>query len=235
MPPLLCDLWCLLAPGDGERRKVRSDMDPEDDCLLSCCVGSGSGTCGARVCEGPLFLPLTDEDTDAVRRMVRFVWTSATLVGVVGRALRAAAAAAALSELVLGEWRVPVKAVRAADAAEELVLEAGSGYWRVRVSLGWPPGRVGSEGSGTSLQPQPFARLRRSLVHLSAMQDAEIVTTHVTACQVYAAKGINTEDRNGRRTGFGGRCFLDPNMIYYRAVHMLHIVEGCGMVSEFRR
>lgn len=35
-----------------------------------------------------------EEDMDALRRMVRLVWTSETLVGVVGRARRAAAAAA---------------------------------------------------------------------------------------------------------------------------------------------
>lgn len=28
-----------------------------------------------------------------------------------------------------------------------------------------------------------------------------------------------------RRTGLGGRCLLDPNMIHYRVVRMQHIVE----------
>lgn len=58
---------------------------------------------------------------------MRFVWMPATLVGVVGRARRAAAAAAALREPVLESRRVPEKAVRAADAADGLALEALSG------------------------------------------------------------------------------------------------------------
>lgn len=36
VPPLLSDRWwCVAAPGDGDLRKVRSVMDPEDEFLLS--------------------------------------------------------------------------------------------------------------------------------------------------------------------------------------------------------
>lgn len=94
-------------------------MEPEDDCLLR----------PGRLLPAPglASAPLTDEEMDALRRRVRFVWTSATLVGVVGRALRAAAAAAALSEGVDDLRRVSVKAERAADAAEGFAVEALSG------------------------------------------------------------------------------------------------------------
>lgn len=71
-------------------------------------------------------LPLREDETEALRRLVRFVWTSATLVGVVGRARRAAAAAAALRELEESR-REPVKAVRAADAADGFAVEELSG------------------------------------------------------------------------------------------------------------
>ncbi len=64
--------------------KVRSVMDPE--LPLLCKPGRGSGS------EEAL------DDTDALRRTVRFVCTSATLVGACGRALSAAAAAAEESE-----------------------------------------------------------------------------------------------------------------------------------------
>lgn len=53
---------------------------------------------------------------DALRRRVRFVWTSATLVGVMGRARRAAAAAAAERE-VLESWRRKTAAAAAWAAA----------------------------------------------------------------------------------------------------------------------
>lgn len=49
-----------------------------------------------------LDLPLSRlpiDETEGLRRAARFDWTSATLVGVVGRALRAAAAAADESEV----------------------------------------------------------------------------------------------------------------------------------------
>lgn len=68
-----------------------------------------------------MLLP-ADEDRDALLRAFLLVWTSATLVGVVGRALRAAAAAAALSEAVLDSRRV--KAEMAAVAALGFAVEA---------------------------------------------------------------------------------------------------------------
>lgn len=111
IPPLLRDL-CGCAPGDGDRN-VRSVMDPELPFLLSCSPG--------RAEVSGVLLP-ADEDRDALLRVVLFVWTSATLVGVVGRALRAAAAAAALSEAVLDSRRV--KAEMAAVAALGLAVEA---------------------------------------------------------------------------------------------------------------
>jgi hypothetical protein len=61
----------------------------------------------------------------ALRRRVRLVWTSATLVGVMGRARRAAAAAADESELdVFGSRRV--KADAAAVAAFGFAVAAVS-------------------------------------------------------------------------------------------------------------
>lgn len=90
-------------------------MDPELDCRLS-----WGCWCSRSV------LPLREDETEALRRLVRFVWTSATLVGVVGRARRAAAAAAALKELEEPR-RAPVKAVRAADAADGFAVEEFSG------------------------------------------------------------------------------------------------------------
>lgn len=71
-------------------------------------------------------MPLLDDETEALRRLVRFVWTAATFVGVVGRARKAAAAAAALRELVEVR-RAPVKAERAADAADGFAVEEFSG------------------------------------------------------------------------------------------------------------
>lgn len=55
------------------------------------------------------------DETEPLRRTVRFVWTSATLVGVCGRALSAAAAAADESEGGPDSRRL--KADRAAVAA----------------------------------------------------------------------------------------------------------------------
>lgn len=78
-------------------------------------------------------LPLRKEEVEVLRRRVRFVWTSATLVGVVGRARRAAAAAAALREFDEDARRFPVKAEMAADAAEGSAVEALRGcccFWR---------------------------------------------------------------------------------------------------------
>lgn len=88
-------------------------MDPELPCLLICPPG--------RAEVSGVLLP-ADEDRDALLRVFLFVWTSATFVGVVGRALRAAAAAAALSEAVLDSRRV--KAEMAAVAALGFAVEA---------------------------------------------------------------------------------------------------------------
>lgn len=64
------------------------------------------------------FGALPEEDTEALRRMVRFVCTSATFVGVWGRARRAAAAAAEESAL-FGFW---LAADMKADAAAVVAL-----------------------------------------------------------------------------------------------------------------
>lgn len=63
---------------------------------------------------------LPNEEFELARRIVLFVWTSATFVGVVGRALSAAAAAAADKEV--DEARCPRKACAAAVVAEGLTL-----------------------------------------------------------------------------------------------------------------
>ena len=96
--------------GDG-LRKVRSVMDPV--LPLRCSPGRRPS--------------LVVELTLALRRWVRFVCTAATLVGVMGRALSAAAAAAAESDIdVLGVlWRM--KAEAAAVAALRLAVAAVSG------------------------------------------------------------------------------------------------------------
>lgn len=96
-------------------------MDPELDCLASWGWWRRS------------VLPLKDDETEALRRLVRFVWTSATLVGVVGRARRAAAAAAALKEVEEAR-RAPVKAETAAEAADGLAVEEFSGGCCRRIS-----------------------------------------------------------------------------------------------------
>lgn len=61
-------------------RKVLSVMDPWLPLLRRLGLPSSSA--------------VPEEETEAVRARVRFVWTSATFVGVVGRARKAAAAAA---------------------------------------------------------------------------------------------------------------------------------------------
>jgi hypothetical protein len=69
------------------------------------------------------------EAMDALRRRVRFVCTSATLVGVVGRARRAAAAAAAESDdEAFGSWRL--KTAAAAVAALGSAVAAVRGCWK---------------------------------------------------------------------------------------------------------
>lgn len=70
--------------GDGSR-KVLSDIELELRRRSNCELGRG-GT------------ELAFEDPELVLRNIRFVWTSATLVGDVGRDLKAAAAAAAESD-----------------------------------------------------------------------------------------------------------------------------------------
>lgn len=65
-----------------------------------------------------------DDATDALRRSVRFVCTSATRVGVIGLARRAAAAAAAES-VALDSWRL--KTAAAAVAALGSAVDAVSG------------------------------------------------------------------------------------------------------------
>jgi len=71
--------------GDGSRN-VLSDIEPELSRRSSCGLGR------------PVTDPATElarEEVEALLRRVRFVWTSATLVGVVGRERSAVAAAAA--------------------------------------------------------------------------------------------------------------------------------------------
>lgn len=65
------------------------------------------------------------EDRDALRRIVRLVWTSATLVGVAGRARRAAAAAAEERDCCCGSRRL--KTAAAAMVALGLAVMAVSG------------------------------------------------------------------------------------------------------------
>jgi len=74
----------------------------------------------------PRFSDEAAEDArDALRRMVRFVWTSATLMGVVGRAARAAAAAAAESDVVLGSWRLNTAAAAVAALGFGVAVVSG--------------------------------------------------------------------------------------------------------------
>lgn len=79
---------------------------------------------------------LPTDDTEGLRRIVRFVWTSATLVGVCGRA-RSAAAAAADDKALFGFW-LP-DAIKAAAAAVEalglvvLLVTCGVGCCRLRL------------------------------------------------------------------------------------------------------
>lgn len=85
---------------------MRSVIDPEEGCLLR--LGPRSGE---------LYWL---EEADAERRKVRLVWTWATLVGVAGRARKAAAAAAALRDGEVSRR----KAVKAAVAADGETVEA---------------------------------------------------------------------------------------------------------------
>ncbi len=96
--------------GDGSR-KVRSVIEPELPLRSSWLPG------GPRV-DPETELPI--EEFELVLRIVLFVWTSATDVGVVGRARNAAAAAAADKEALDG-WGLR-KANAAAVCAEEFAL-----------------------------------------------------------------------------------------------------------------
>lgn len=117
-PPLLCGRCGL---GD---LKLRSVIDAELPLLCSAGLTLLSTL--------PPALPR--EETEALRRTVRFVWTAETSVGVVGRALRAAAAAAEDKEgLALGSRRR--KAERAAVAAEGFAVEVVRGCMITEISL----------------------------------------------------------------------------------------------------
>lgn len=97
--------------GDGSRN-VRSVIDPELPLRSSCDPG------------GPLVDPaaeLPTDDVDPALRSVRFVWTSATEVGVVGSDRKAAAAAADDKDAF--DDRFFRKAWAAAVVAEALALD----------------------------------------------------------------------------------------------------------------
>lgn len=80
---------------------------------------------------------LPDEEIDALRRRVRFVCSSATFVGVCGRARSAAAAAADESDLFGFCLEADMKADAAAVAALGFTVAEVEGYERVAdVSVG---------------------------------------------------------------------------------------------------
>ncbi len=91
---------------------------------------------------------------EALRRIVRFVWTSATLVGVIGRARRAAAAAAADSEGLLS--RFLLKTAAAAVAALGLTVAAVSGVFLLGSRSAGPVG-ANDEISSAFARPSPLA------------------------------------------------------------------------------
>lgn len=72
--------------------------------------------------------PFREEDTEALRRAVRLVCTAATLVGVSGRARRAAAAAADDSDLFGFGFAADMKAVAAAVVAFGFAVTEYKGY-----------------------------------------------------------------------------------------------------------
>lgn len=81
---------------------------------------------------------LPDEEIEALRRIVRLVCTSLTLVGVCGRARRAAAAAADESDLFEFCLAADMKADAAAVAALGFTVDEFRGYKRAAyVSVGW--------------------------------------------------------------------------------------------------
>jgi hypothetical protein len=81
------------------------------------------------------------DDSDGLRRATRLDWTSATLVGVMGRALKAAAAAADESEGG-ADWSRRMKAEAAAVAAFGFAVCLVRGWTGVRC-LREPPNMVG--------------------------------------------------------------------------------------------
>ena len=91
---------------------MRSDMLLELRLLSSC---DGRRVRPVRPPAPPVALPV--EEMEALRRRERFVWTSATLVGVCGRARRAAAAAADERDLGGFCFAADMKADAAAVAA----------------------------------------------------------------------------------------------------------------------
>jgi hypothetical protein len=112
-------------PGEGDRN-VRSVKEPV--------LGD--------LCKPGLPLSrLAVDDTEGLRRATRLDWTSATLVGVIGRALRAAAAAADESEGG-ADWSRRMKAEAAAVAAFGFAVSLVRGWTGVRC-LREPPNMVG--------------------------------------------------------------------------------------------
>ena len=103
-----------LGPGEGSRN-VLSDMEPELPRRSNCGV--------ALLCDPPNELPTDDVDPDRFR--VLRVCTSATDVGVIGRALSAAAAAAEEREAF--EERFFRKACVAAVVAAEWAVTPFNG------------------------------------------------------------------------------------------------------------
>lgn len=192
-------------------------MDPELACLLSCPPG--------RAEVSGVLLP-ADEDREALLRAFLFVWTSATLVGVVGRALRAAAAAAALSEAVLDSRRVKaemaavaalgfaVEALRGCEEREGVELARDAWLWMAMAAKGY----LDQTGVGRELCPAwPImdgeqmsrdAGRRRHVLLLPGGNSCLSMTSppNVRMCD----KGETVAST--RHTGLGGRRRLDPNM-----------------------
>jgi hypothetical protein len=163
-----------------------------------------------------------DEDRDALLRVVLLVWTSATLVGVVGRALRAAAAAAALSEEVLDSRRV--KAEMAAVAALGLAVEALRGCEemeevelardaRLRMAMA-AKGYLNQTGVGREHCPAGPVEGREAD---AAGYTALPLPRGESSCSMTSPPTLELCDKEEtaagtRRTGLGGRRRLDPNM-----------------------
>ena len=75
-----------------------------------------------------------DDEIEALRRIVRFVWTSATLVGVIGRERRAAAAAAADKDGLASRCLLNTAAAAVA-ALGSAVAELRGLFWEETVSI----------------------------------------------------------------------------------------------------